>query len=243
MAGAGKGGLEKLLANPGKEEQSNPCWFWALKHEGNGRSAGEQIMKNTILVMALVVALAPTGIARAQSYVYNWTYSSPLYTGSGMVSVDPTMPVNGLDGLDSYIPVISGTFNGQAITGLDISGNYDNYFLFQASGSYVLTSPTEPLNEVYEFAFLTTADEYVMNNNGNDPGTGTANEFETYDLNNGGSGIYGSDDAYDFVGNFNPVGDFIITPVPEPGAKALFLGGAILFIGLRFRHLLRAARA
>ena len=200
-------------------------------------------MKNTILVMALVVALAPTGIARAQSYVYNWTYSSPLYTGSGMVSVDPTMPVNGLDGLDSYIPVISGTFNGQAITGLDISGNYDNYFLFQASGSYVLTFPTEPLNQVYEFAFLTTADEYVMNNNGNDPGTGTANEFETYDMNNGGSGVYGSDDAFDSVGNFNPVGDFVITPVPEPATKGLFLGGAILFISLLSRRQLRAARA
>ena len=200
-------------------------------------------MKNTILVMALVVALAPTGIARAQSYVYNWTYSSPLYTGSGMVSVDPTMPVNGLDGLDSYIPVISGTFNGQAITGLDTSGNYDNYFLFQASGSYVLTSPTEPLNEVYEFAFLTTADEYVMNNNGNDPGTGTANEFETYDMNNGGSGVYGSDDAFDSVGNFNPVGDFTITPVPEPAAKGQFLGGAILFVSLRSCRKLCGTRA
>jgi hypothetical protein len=199
-------------------------------------------MKNTIKVFALVL-VAATGSVRAQNYVYNWTYSSPLYIGSGMVSVDPTMPVNGLDGLDSYIPVISGTFNGQAITGLDISGNYDNYFLFQASGSYVLTFPTEPLNQVYEFAFLTTADEYVMNNNGNDPGTGTANEFETYDMNNGGSGVYGSDDAFDSVGNFNPVGDFIITPVPEPAAQGLFLGGAILFIGLRSRRQLRAARA
>jgi hypothetical protein len=192
-------------------------------------------------VLALVL-LAATAAARAQSYVYDWTYSSPLYTGSGTLSVDPTMPVNGIDGVDCYIPVISGTFNGQTITGLDTSGNYDNYFLFQASGSYALTSPAEPLNEVYEFAFLTTADEYVMNNNGNDPGTGTANEFETYDLNNGGSGIYGSDDAYDALGDFNPVGDFTITPVPEPSVKGLILGGAILFLSLRSRRQLCAAR-
>jgi len=190
----------------------------------------------------VIVLLVAVSSARAQSYIYDWSYSSPLYIGSGTLTVDPTMPQNGPSGVAAYIPVITGIFNGESITGLDNSGAYDNWLLFQnpTTGSYTLTYPNQPLWQVYEFAFTTTADEYVMNSNGVGGNPMVANEFGTFDANNGGSGVFGSDDAFDAAGNFNPVGTFTITAVPEPSVKGLLVAAAILLLGSGIWRKLRA---
>ena len=158
----------------------------------------------------LMVLLAAITTARADVYVYDWSYSSSLYTGSGTLSVDSSAPQEG-GGVPVYVPVISGTFNGQAITGLDNSGGYNNFLYFQDShGSYTLTSPTQPLWQVTELALTTASDEYVMNVDNTGSG-------ETFDINNGGSGVGGADDAYDSLGNpIGNTGNFSLVAVPEP---------------------------
>ena len=192
-------------------------------------------MTQIVTAVAVLLLLAVAGTAQAGLYSYHWSYSSSLYTGSGTLTIDPSTPQNGGGGVDAYVPVFNGTFNGQTITGLDTSGAYNNWFYFQdAHGSYVLTSPTQPLWQVYEFAFTTSTDEYVMNSNGVGTNPAVADHFETFETNNGGSGVFGSDDAYDAQGNFNPTAVFSITPVtavPEPSSAAVF-GFAVVFIGL-----------
>jgi len=198
-------------------------------------------LKPTIKTIVFGLLVAGSS-ARAQSYIYDWSYSSPLYTGSGTLTVDPTMPQNGPSGVAAYTPVITGTFNGETITGLDNSGDYNNWLLFQnpTTGSYTLTYPNEPLWQVYEFAFTTTADEYVMNSNGDGGNPMVANELDTFDANNGGSGVFGSDDAFDSEGNFNPAGTFTITVVPEPSVNGLLAVAAILLPGSGIWRKLRA---
>jgi len=200
---------------------------------------------NQTMKTIVVLLLAAVTSARAQSYVYDWSYSSPLYTGSGTLTVDPTMPQNGPDGVPAYVPLITGAFNGEPITGLDNSGDYNNWLLFQNpnNSSYTLTYPAEPLWQVYEFAFTTTLDEYVMNSNGDGGNPAVASQFETFDANNGGSGVFGSDDAYDAQGNSNPVGSFTIAPAPEPSVNRLLVGAAMLFLGARMWRQRRVGRA
>ena len=195
-------------------------------------------MNNTLKPIVMVL-MAGVFVASAQGlYEYNWSYSSSLYTGSGTLTVDPSAPQNGGAGADSYVPDISGTFNGQAITGLDTSGDYNNWLYFQNPGnaSYMLTYPAQPLWQVYELGFLTSSDEYVMNG---DPSGG----YETFDISNGGSGAAG-DDGYDISGDpIGNTGSFSLTGVPEPSLNGLIFEFAFLYIGWRSWRRVSAARA
>jgi len=180
-----------------------------------------------------MMLLAMVCAAHGQSYLYTWTYSSPLYSGSGTLTVDPSAPQNGGAGVDAYVPIISGTFNGQPVTGLDTSGAYNDFLYFQnpANASYTLTYPAQPLWQVYELAFSTTDDEYVMNG---DPSDG----YETFDYNNGGSGGAGDDGFNASGGYIGNTGSFSLVSVPEPSLDSLILGAAGMFIVWRitFAH-------
>jgi hypothetical protein len=187
-----------------------------------------------------MILLATVFAAHAQNYLYTWTYSSPLYSGSGTLTVDPSAPENGGAGVDAYVPVISGTFNGQLITGLDTSGAYNDFLYFQnpADSSYTLTYPAQPLWQVYELAFSTTDDEYVMNG---DPFGG----YETFDNNNGGSGGAG-DDGFNnsgvYIGN---TGSFSLVSVPEPSVDSLVFGlaGVLIVWRIALAHFTRKGQS
>ncbi len=189
---------------------------------------GIKFMKK-ILLGSLLSCLLVVPAIHAQSYFYNWSYSSSLYSGSGSMSVNPNAPGNGDDGVDAYLPVtFTGTFNGQTIVGLDASPEnaYQNFFYFQsANGSYVLTSPTETLWEIEALAIVTPVDEYIMYGY---PAGAPLDAFQTYDLNGGGSGGTGDDGAT------TQTGTFYLTPVPEPSAGVIFGIGILAFGCLYF---------
>lgn len=192
-------------------------------------------MMQKVIVLAMLAAV-PAAYAQSD-YVYNWTYSSSLYAGAGTLTINPNTPLSGIDGVDTYMPVsITGTFNGQTITGLDLSQtsgfyNYDNNIYFQSAGSYVLTYPAEPLWEVDQLAFLTGSDEYVMN--GYPAGDPLSGSFDTYDLNGGGNGGSGDDGGG---------GNFALVPVPESAVNPGLIAAAGLFLGWRRWRSVRAAR-
>jgi hypothetical protein len=175
--------------------------------------------KTLSIIILATLALLPT--ARAQDYEFTWSYDSSLYTGSGTLTIDPTAPGNGDDGIDAYVPVtFTGTFAGQTILSLDTSpwDGYQNFFYFQSgTGSYVLTSPNQTLWEIEGLAINTATNQYIMY--GYPAGTPTDN-FETYDA-IGGSGGSGDDGVPTMSGTF------VATPTPEPTSVALLSLGLL----------------
>jgi hypothetical protein len=135
------------------------------------------------------IAAAPQIVADAAPVLWDWTYFSSLYSGSGTLTTDGV-------GNPQTIETFTGTWNGEAITGLLVPGNI--------GGNDNLLAATPPQMDGSGVSFSTSSDQF--------------NIFRVDPVN---YGAFGFNSLFD-----NGTGQFSATPVntaPEPATGIVLI--------------------
>jgi hypothetical protein len=105
----------------------------------------KQTNKTVVSQPALKTAAAPQLVPNAGPVVWDWTYTSSLYSGSGTLTTDGV-------GNPQTIETFTGTWNGAAITGLLATGNI--------GGNDNLLAASPPQMDGSGVSFSTSSDQF-----------------------------------------------------------------------------------